>query len=553
MEGIVQRRRAGEALSFVLACGVAGLAMGGMTGMGVWAEDEVPRLGLRPVEGEASSQSATGQFRVTGGGLELRSAFSLYADEVRGSFFEQLGVMGGVGGEVLPIHIRLHEPTSGVAGGRLAPRVADLGNGRYHLQIDVELGTGFRREEFRVELVRLMLAARVLAGGVDLVGERTAREIVPDWLHVGLVGAMDHRERGRPSALFATLLRSGKFYDVESLLLMDVGGLDGLAREIHAVSCSALVLALQNQGEGRKRLRALVDDLAVFRGGQKELLMKHFPGLHASERGLEKWWTLQLAALSSPGVFDRMSAEETEGQLQQLLVLRLPARVEGEDRGVEGDVGEGFLGWVKGLFPGRGRGEESAEAGLTSVERGGAELLMGAAGDLPELRPPPEGVLGGVGELVREGPGMATTGSGGVVPAMDRIPIEDLKAVLARGDRGAELDRIAGGLESLAQRAHPLWVPILGEYRAVVDGLRGDREGELWDVMRELLDRRLFSLEVARAMESHLDWYEATQRGEKSGSFDGFLRAMDELDARPKAGGGRLSRYLDAVEEILER
>ena len=64
--------------------------------------------------------------------------------------------------------------------------------------------------------------------------------------------------------------------------------------------------------------------------------------------------------------------------------------------------------------------------------------------------------------------------------------------------------------------------------------------------------RRAKIHEKASAVESYLDWYEASQTTHYSGVFDDYLKLRKKLDEEIRPRSDALSKYLDAVQKEYE-
>ena len=117
-----------------------------------------------PAPRAPSSTSGSGQFIVYGDDLTVRGAFCILCDETA----QALGrVLKDSGRFTLPIIVVLKTPSPGdalVPAGTPATTVniSELTHGGFHLQINAQLRAGFRSEDFSRELVRVLLAERIL-------------------------------------------------------------------------------------------------------------------------------------------------------------------------------------------------------------------------------------------------------------------------------------------------------------------------------------------------------------------------------------------------------
>lgn len=82
-------------------------------------------------------------------------------------------------------------------------------------------------------------------------------------------------------------------------------------------------MALISQTQGAKSLAEFLGKVAVFEGEQMTLLRTHFPEANLGPKGLERWWMLQVAALSEKKLTEAMTIPETDERLGEILELHL--------------------------------------------------------------------------------------------------------------------------------------------------------------------------------------------------------------------------------------
>jgi hypothetical protein len=209
----------------------------------------------------------------------------------------------------------------------ITTQVSALTHGGFHLQMNVPERSGLRPADFRRELIRLLLSERILRSHKEVPDERNSN-LVPPWVHTGVIKALDYRLRGRPSAEFAAIFKSGKVYGIEEILDAEATGLDGLSRTIYETSCCALVLAVLDQPDGPLRFSRFLAALAQEEKPQRELLKQWFPALAESDTSLNKWWSLQLASLAAPSMAETLDPTQTAELLDRALTFLVPAMPE---------------------------------------------------------------------------------------------------------------------------------------------------------------------------------------------------------------------------------
>ena len=293
------------------------------------AGTEVPRVGAPadklPV---TSSTSTSRQFIVHGKVFETRSAMSTRCEEVSQ---EVRKVLNDKEPWVLPIVVVLNtgEDAAKSKGLPISTTISELSFGGFHLQVTINEGAGLKAEDLRKELVRALLAERILRNHQKIETPK-GRLLLPDWIMTGVLHALDFRASPAPSAMFATLFRSGKIYGIEEIIEASPVEMDTLSRTIYETSCCALVLALVDQPSGPQNLNKFLNSLASDPRSERELLSAAFPNFAASASSLNKWWSLQLAALANPGVSEPLTAAESLKAIEEAITIHyeaLPAAV----------------------------------------------------------------------------------------------------------------------------------------------------------------------------------------------------------------------------------
>ena len=269
-----------------------------------------------------TSTSTSGQFIVHGNDLSLRSAFSSRCEEISG----ELGrLLKDRQPWVLPIVVLLNSGEAAKKDGKaVSMTVSALTHGGFHLQVTVNLRPDLRPSELRAEIVRALLAERILRNQKEVSVQRPL--LLPDWVYTGVLEALDYRKHDRPSTLFAAIFKSGKIFGIEEIIEASPVDMDALSMTIYQVSCCALVLALLEQPEGGNRLSFFLGSLASDPKPERELLTKAFPSFAVSPASLNKWWALQLASLSRPGISEPLTAADTLKALDEALTIRYQAK-----------------------------------------------------------------------------------------------------------------------------------------------------------------------------------------------------------------------------------
>lgn len=282
---------------------------------------EVPRVPVaRPRAG--SSTSTSGQFIVHGDDLALRSAFSSKCEDIATEVRKLLRDTTPWG---IPIVVLLNSGESALKAGKAVDTtISQIEFGGFHLQVTIHLRPDLRQTDARREIVRALLAERILRDQKQIKAQRPL--LLPDWLFTGILEALEFRSRTRPSTLFAAIFKSGRIYGIEEIIEASPVAMDALSRTIYQTSCCALVLALLDQPDGGLRMAKFLTALAADPRTERELLDQHFPAIAGSPSSLNKWWSLQLAALAAPTLGEPLSIADTLEQLDHALTFRYRAK-----------------------------------------------------------------------------------------------------------------------------------------------------------------------------------------------------------------------------------
>ncbi len=275
---------------------------------------------------QRSSTSASGQFVVHGADLATRSAITTRCEDIAREITSLLRDPKPWG---VPIVISIHTaPDIVPSEPAVTTDIRQLDHGGFHLQVVVQVRPDFSYNDLRIELIRMLIAERIIRDHKALT--TTRQRILPEWILTGVREAMNYRARSRPSTLFAAIYRSGKVYGITEILESDPGKLDALSRAIYEASSCALILTLLDQAEGNLRFAQLLSALAKESKTDRQLLNQVYPSIAATDSSLDKWWSLQMASLATPSIFENLGPADTAKELNEALVFRFSDEVETE-------------------------------------------------------------------------------------------------------------------------------------------------------------------------------------------------------------------------------
>ena len=118
-----------------------------------------------------------------------------------------------------------------------------------------------------------------------------------------------------------------------------------------------------------------------------------------------------------------------------------------------------------------------------------------------------------------------------------------------RDDRDKIFQQSIARLNALKVQAHPLYRPLIGDYIATIRLLVNGKQKGVAEKLTSLREQLSNISKLARAVESHLDWYEASQTRSYSGAFDDYLKLCDQIDREYRSRNDALSKYLDLLQK----
>ena len=271
---------------------------------------------------QESTSSVGSRLTIFGGSAPLRVAMVQDA-EILIKDLDRLA--GTLSGKPFPIVLQLHPEVQGKPSriGREFQKLegADL---QYRLRIDLRLGRGnsFHQDGLDRVLLEMLLIERTLRS-LPEEGEADRVEVRP-WLLDGLAEAMLWKKGKGDRRMYASLVDSGGWLEVEKLVdRKTTGDLDILSRELFRASSGALVMALLSQPQGQISMSNFLGKVAAFEGEPLTLLRTHFPQVNLGAKGLERWWMLQVAAMSEQRLTEAMTVPETETRLVKCFEFHL--------------------------------------------------------------------------------------------------------------------------------------------------------------------------------------------------------------------------------------
>ena len=462
----------------------------------------VPGTPIVPPKDPGRSESSTGQFTVFGQPLELRGTVASYLERRKKAVARLLGRSSAEWS--LPVRVKLFHPNefSGMGGVVRSVELVD-GMGLRGI-ITVGFGRGFTLRQLDEALVGTLLAETALPGGLL---PRTEGEVVPAWLIAGVEEALEYRENGRPGATFRSIMERGDLLEIEELFKGSPASGTPVERAVYRASSGALVLALLGQPDGSERLGFLLEDFrknGTSSSASRKALREHFPTLRLSGDSLEKWWALEMASLAEPEVQEMMSASDTETALENALQIPLPEIEEVETVATAEPEKKGIARWFRSKKEKSGEDQNSP---ATLKYKKGLETPL--------------------------------------------IPVAEYRKILARPDRAKLVSFVRNRLIIVEMRGFHMLKPVVQDYREVLDKIDSGSSFDVDAALAQLTAQRESILQTTSDVSSYLDWFEATQRDERSGEFDDYFRALRrEANSSAKPQSLRRNVFSQALDDF---
>jgi hypothetical protein len=111
------------------------------------------------------------------------------------------------------------------------------------------------------------------------------------------------------------------------------------------------------------------------------------------------------------------------------------------------------------------------------------------------------------------------------------------------------MQKLRADLAGLSTRANAILRPVLDDYAQLATQLaRGKTRGAAERIAR-IEQYRNSVLNRMTDIADYLNWFEATQIGTRSGAFDGYLKAANELKVQESRRSGPITEYMDQLQQ----
>ncbi len=261
--------------------------------------------------------SQSRMFSVSGGDSLRMGAIASKADEIKGHVNKLLGMEAEW---KYGVSIRLlGQPSDPPRPNPIRTRISIIGH-EPNLQIRIYPGGGIDVDKLSNAIITMLLYERALR---DMRADALPESIkMPMWLVTGIQQAVLWKTGRADRRLYRNLFERAEMLSPEEIVATEnAWNLDAASRQVYEVSCGVLMMSLINRPGGLSQLRDMVADSIMAEGNPKEIIASHFYELGIDANLLNKWWALELAALSLPRATEALTPMETENELVEALTV----------------------------------------------------------------------------------------------------------------------------------------------------------------------------------------------------------------------------------------
>ena len=266
--------------------------------------------------------SASKQFTVYSSDAALRGRVASFAEELKG---EWLGMLGQTDRWKYPVILTMERAPAGQ--GEIPPVALSLiqYEAGFKVQIDVRIGVDPADVNLQKHLLRALFLEYAYRARPDAVQGGTPFVEAPWWLIEGTVQLLRSKQAGAETELFKRILDLNRVPPIDVFLAQKPSSDEGSSFEaMDQAGALCLVQLLIEMPSGRDDLGNYLRHLPDGSPDPLRALQRDFPALLVEEGGPQKWWTLNLARLSSADRYKGLSPEETDSELAALLQFEVP-------------------------------------------------------------------------------------------------------------------------------------------------------------------------------------------------------------------------------------
>ena len=126
--------------------------------------------------------------------------------------------------------------------------------------------------------------------------------------------------------------------------------------------------------------------------------------------------------------------------------------------------------------------------------------------------------------------------------------IDDFRQFVKNPQAQPVLVAANNSLQYLATQANPLFRPVIADYMMIIGEVQTNKTHQVPAQLKEVAAYRQMVLKRMDQIADYLNWYEATQFGARSDSFNGYLKSVKDLTNESPKRNDAISTYLDSLE-----
>jgi ribosomal 50S subunit-associated protein YjgA (DUF615 family) len=201
----------------------------------------------------------------------------------------------------------------------------------------------------------------------------------PWWLVDGALQIFRQRDQGVDADFFRQLIESNKLPPIHDFLSLRSDNVGAAAQAVDSAWAMCFLQLLLEQPGGKDSLARFVATWPECNGDALAALARQYPPL--SDAGnMQKWWTVNVAKLSTVDRYKGLSAEDTDRELSQLLNFEVVTNKAGEKKAFTLTECDQFV-----KLPGSKAAMGALRSALAALSTQGNALLRPALNDYAQL------------------------------------------------------------------------------------------------------------------------------------------------------------------------
>jgi di/tricarboxylate transporter len=111
------------------------------------------------------------------------------------------------------------------------------------------------------------------------------------------------------------------------------------------------------------------------------------------------------------------------------------------------------------------------------------------------------------------------------------------------------MQQLRSELMALSTRANAILRPVLEDYSKLAGQLARGNKQKVAERIAQIEQYRNSVLHRITDIADYLNWFEATQIGTRSGAFDSYLKAANEISLQDNRRSGPIAEYMDQLQQ----